>query len=483
MRHLHPVSPLLDGAIGLLRAWPIVLLALARANLAIIAVFAAVLLTWRTLSWLRTTWGIGDEGLVVRSGIMWRNVQTVPPQRVQQVELRQALRHRVAGVAAVRVGLAGGGDANQVDLDALSVEDAEQLRGVLEQWRIGHRSVERSSSPGGQTVAQTVDPVQPASTVPAGESGATVFAVETWQLVVAGLTSRSLWLAPFAALAALIQFLSDARIGDDATDAIQSQLAAVSPAVTIIVVMGIALVVAAVSTIVTNYGLEVRQLGDDVSVRRGLLEQRSAVVPRRRVQSVEIGTNLMRQRFGLASLDVRTADLGGSADSGSTSLPIGRREELEHLLAVLLPAVEQPVSLARHPPAAVRREILRRVRRLVVVAALLALATAGFDGRAIGGAVAVAVVAAVVTGWIAGRRLRSGWTSTAIVTERGAVVRRRWVVPVSRIQSVSILRDPFQRRLGLASVRLDVAGTPRGVVLRDLEVGAAHQAVALARGR
>jgi putative membrane protein len=461
----------LSGLFGLVRAWPVVFLAVARATWIYVVVLAIGLLVWRSLVWLRTTWSIDDDGLVVRSGILWRSVQTVPPQRVQQVELRQALRHRAVGLAEVRVGLAGGGEANQVDLDALSMEDAELLREVLEQWRL-RQHTGTSSATDQHSGAVEVAPV-------AAGAGRRVFAVETWQLVVGGLTSRSLWLAPLAALAAVLQFLSEARLAEDATDAVRTRLGEISPAITIITIMLAALGVAAVTTVVGNYRLEVMARDDDILVRRGLLEQRSAVVPRRRVQSVEVATNLLREWVGLGSLNIRTADLGGGGDASSTSLPIGRREELEQLVGVLLPSIEFPATLDRHPRPAVRREILRRARRLIPLTMVLALLSAGLDTTVFILAASVGALAAVVTGWIAGRRLRSGWTSTAISTERGAFARRRWVVPVSRVQSVALVTDPFGRRLGLASVRLDLAGSVGGVLLRDLDVRAAHEVVAL----
>jgi putative membrane protein len=450
-RHLHPLTPLLAASVGLLRLWPLFLIAAARAAWVMLAVFAVGLTVWRALVWLRTTWSIGPEGLVLRTGILWRSVQTVPPQRVQQVEVRQALRHRATGLASVRIGLAGGGEASQVELDALSVVDADHLRVVLEQWRtVQAGSSESADAPTGTEIR--------------------IFSVETWQLLAAGFTSRSLWLAPFAALAGLVQFLTDARLDDDATDAVRDRIATASPAITIVVVMVFALFATAVSTIVSNYGLHMVRSGDDVIVRRGLVEQRSALVPRRRVQSVELATNFARDRLGLAALQIRTADLGGAASAGadSTSIPIGRREELDTVVDELFPGVRRPSSLHRHPPGAVRREVFRRSRRLVPVATVAAFVVAGFEVTVLVVAASAGLTAAVVTGWVAGRRLRSGWSVDAIVTERGALVRRRWIVPTGRIQSVAMSRDPFQRRLALATVRLDVAGTPGGVILRDL---------------
>ena len=139
-RRLHPLSPLVSGLFFVIRAWPIALLSIARGAWLPMLAIAAALLVWQWLVWLRTSYGIGSDGLTVRSGIVWRNIQVVPPQRVQQVEVRRQLRHRATGLAVVRIGLAGGGANAQVELGALSEQDAEDLASTLEQWRARHRT-------------------------------------------------------------------------------------------------------------------------------------------------------------------------------------------------------------------------------------------------------------------------------------------------------------------------------------------------------
>jgi putative membrane protein len=456
---------------GFLRSWPILLLAAARASWGIVVALAVVLVVWRALVWERTTWSIDADGLVLRSGILRRNVQTVPPQRVQQVEIRRALRHRVSGLAAVRVGLAGGGESNQVELDALSLPDAERLHTVLEQLRAGQTV----------TVAAPLDSGAPSGSLPPPvmqPAPVTVLAVGTRQLVTAGLTSRSLWLAPLAVLAGLVQFLGDVGLEGEATGALRSRLGDASPAITIVVMLVVAVVFAVVSTVVTNHGLTVVRTGGDLAIRRGLLEQRSVVVPRRRVQTVGLGTNVARAWLGLASVEIRTADLGGTGEAASSiSVPIGDRLELERLLPELLSTADPTIPTHRHPPEAVRREISRRALRTVPATALLGFVVDGAVAATIGAV--LGLMLAVATGWPAGRRRRSGWAESTLVTESGLFVWRRWIVPVDRVQSVATVQNPFQRRLGLMTVRLDVAGSPGGVTLRDLGVGEAEGVVAL----
>jgi putative membrane protein len=288
------------------------------------------------------------------------------------------------------------------------------------------------------------------------------------QLVIGGLTSRSLWLAPFVALAAVVQFVNDSQFAVDSSDTVRSVVSDASPVLLLLALLLVGLVVAAVGTVVSHHGLTVAEVDDDVVVRRGLLEQRTVAIPRDRVQYVELAAHVVRRRLHLASFDIRTADLGGGGGAeseSSTSIPIGNRTDLESLIPELIRNVEFP-DTRRHPPAAVRRSIVRRSLRLVPIAALIGLLLAGVAAAPVGAG--VGVIVAVPVGWLEGRRLKSGWTKTAIVTERGVISWRRTVVPVRRVQSVGVSQNPFQRRFGLATVRLDVAGSVGGIELLDV---------------
>lgn len=471
-QRLHPLSPIVTTALGLVRAWPIVIIALARSALGLLVVLAVVLLVRQALVWLRTTYQIDDDGLVVRSGIFWRTVQVVPPQRVQQVEVRRQLRHQAMGLAVVRVGLAGAGGTGEVELDALSVEEAERIGALLEQWRRGAGTRAAADLEPGAPL-----PPPPPDAVPVGPVRQ-LLALDLGQLVVGGLTSRSLWLAPLAAMAAVVQFLTESGLGTDPADTVAASLAEVSPAVLLVGVMVLALAVASISSVVTHHGLVLARSGDELALRRGLLERRAVTIPRRRVQVVVITDNIVRRRLGLAALDARTADLGGGgedASRSSTSIPIGPRAELLGLVDQFLPAIDRP-DLHRHPSGAVRRSVVRRSIRLVPAGAVFGLLVAGPDGIAIGSI--IGLVVGVTTGWAFGRRLRSGWSAATITTERGVFAWRRSVVPVARVQSVALLQNPFQRRLGLATVRLDIAGVTSGVELLDLGVDEAVELVA-----
>jgi putative membrane protein len=65
-------------------------------------------------------------------------------------------------------------------------------------------------------------------------------------------------------------------------------------------------------------------------------------------------------------------------------------------------------------------------------------------------------------GALAHRRAGSALDGDVLVVASGALVHHLELVPAERVQSRRTAASPFQRRLGLATIRLDVAGGRRG---------------------
>lgn len=470
-RRLHVLSSLSIAAVTAVKMWPFWLVVLTNRRFTVIVVpVLVVVVVIGVLRWWRTTYALGTSGLVVASGVLWRQVQTVPPQRVQQVDRRRGLRHRILGLTEIRIGFAGTGAANEITLDALGEAEAAELTSVLERWRTGVDSAVTEDAQRSDGIAAGMGAVETVE----------LLRVDLGRIILAGLTSRTLWIAPLAAFFGLVQFLSDIGLADESRTAIETGLRRTAPLLTVAGVLIVAMLIGVVTSVVANYGLVVVRARGELRIARGLIEQRSATVPIERVQYVRTATNIARELLGLATLDIHTADTANQAESArrSTSITIGSRADVERVAAECLTGSSAlgPDALpatARHPRVAVRREVTRRASAAVPVAAILGWIFGG--GREAILLAALGLVLAVATGWPAARRMRSGVGGGLIVTERGGVLWRRWTVPVDRLQSVAVHQTPLQRRHDLIDIRLDVAGALRGVLLRDLSRAAAAE--------
>lgn len=448
-RRLHPLSPFLSIiAMAPRLALPALLVFASTAGRVVFGA-GVLLLLLRVAGYWRTWYVLSADGLVVRSGWFQRSERVIALDRVQHVEVVQSLRHRVTGLCAVHVSVAGSG-AEPVVLDAIDAQEARRVQEVLE---LGRRLSDVASAP------SDVPPPPPAPLLHLGLG----------VLALGGVTGAAVLVLPvFLALGwdELSGYIDD----EAAVDRV------VSLGVVVLVIAGVVLaaVVAAGLMVLRHYDFTLSRVGADLRIDRGLLERRRSVIPLRRVQSVQLSANMLRRWAGLATIDVQLASSVDHEGTGSVdnTVPVGSLAQLQPLVAVFAGVDELPAATRQHPRAARRRAVTRRALVLVPPWALVAWP---FPLVALAGSVACGVGA-----WIGGHRwwmhLRHGSDSAVLVTESGWFVVRRTVQPWSKVQSVSLRQSPGQRRAGLCHLDLHVAASRSTTRVRDAGL---DQAVAL----
>jgi putative membrane protein len=199
------------------------------------------------------------------------------------------------------------------------------------------------------------------------------------------------------------------------------------------------------------YGFTVAETSTGLQVRRGLFDRNVQTITVARVQGVVVTEPWMWRGLGWARLDVAVAGYAGSsgdgAPSASTVMPVADRALVLWLARRLLEASGAP------DPAAVR--------------------LTGPPER---------------SRWVAPVRRRflaSGLGDAVLVSREGMLTRRTHVVPHARVQSLQLRQGPWQRRWGLADLRVDSPPGPVSVRVRhrdEIEArGLLDRANALAR--
>ncbi|HEX2374138.1 MAG TPA: PH domain-containing protein [Actinomycetota bacterium] len=468
-RRLHVLSPVFFAARHARRLWPLALLLAARRQWWLLALGALVLLAWSSIEWLRRTYVLEGGALRLEEGVLSRQLRAVPFDRIQQVDLIRKPLHRLLGVATLRVETAGGGSAAEVDLDVVTLAEAQALRSSLLRAK-----ARLTAGPAGQTAVDQPD-AQVEVAAPPPER--VLLRLPLGEVMLAGITgSRAA--AALVVLGPLTQAfdwfpgLSDwflARF-DPQTVAPTTPAAFVVVAVLGVVVW---LGLAAASSVVTDYGFTLAEVGSDLVVRRGLLERREAVLPLARLQVVRIEESLLRRALGLASIRIQSAGRAGGSDQTASRLaiPILQRSQVNRVLDELLAGAAPIPALRAPPPAARRRAVTRSLVRTAVFIALVALSLwllNSVDALDVPASLALATLPllalAVVAGLAAYRSLGHAASAGFLYARAGVAVRVVAVVPVAKAQSGSVRSSLFQRRAGLATVHVDIAGggsTPR----------------------
>jgi putative membrane protein len=190
----------------------------------------------------------------------------------------------------------------------------------------------------------------------------------------------------------------------------------------------------------SEFGTVVAAAPDGLRLRSGLVQTSAETIRPGRVQAVRMVEPLIWRAFGWCRLEVDVAGPRQRRENRSEGqrlralIPVGSRAEAGQMLGELLSAPPRP-SL-RAPGRA----------RWKAPLSYHFLAWAGDDHY--------------------------------VAAARGRVCRKTTWIPLEKVQSVRWVQGPVQRRLGLASVRLDVAGKRVTGSLQDRDVAEADEILA-----
>jgi putative membrane protein len=370
------------------------------------------------ISWLVTRWQVSDDVLQIESGLIRRNSVRLPLVQIQAVDVVQSGLARALGLAELQVRMAGGGGDRGGRLACLRLADAEKLRGQLLTLSAARGTAAASASPPAAGILSPDAMAAPLNAVSEPEAGAEqaerpMFRVRSARLPAAVLLSRAGAIAAVAVAASV------------ATVWLSGSASTITPFLPVI----LGVVLALWRQFNGEYGTVVAAAGDGLRLRSGLIQTTAETIRPGRIQAVRMVEPLIWRRFGWCRLEV---DVAGGRQRGEDRsegqrlralIPVGTRAEAGAMLADLLDS--PPAPLLRPP---------RRARWK----APLAYHFLAWNGD-----------------------------EQYLVSVRGRVCRETTWVPLEKMQSVRWVQGPLQRRFGLASVCLDVAGKRVTLKIQD----------------
>jgi putative membrane protein len=428
---LHPLSPLVRAGRQLMSL--VVLLAglivanhhRVGADLVTDLAIIAIALAGGFVSWLVTRWQIADGVLRVETGLIRRDSRRFPLSQIQAVDVVQTGLARVLGLAELRLRMAGG-DAHGGKLACLRRIDAEQLRrDLLALSAAGAAGAAAGAATPVGAVAGAVGAAAGAAEAVgvAGETGRAgqvavvperrLFRVNPARLPVAILLSRTGAVAVAVAAAAGL------------TIAISGRTSTIAPFLPFV----LGAIVNLWRQLNGQYGTTVAEAPDGLRLRSGLIQTTAETIRPGRIQAVRLAEPLIWRALGWCRLEVDVAGARRREGQGEGQrlravIPVGSRAEADKLLGELVGS--QPLLPRLAPPPAARWKAPLTYHFL---------------------------------GWNRDDRY--------VVASRGRVCRQTTWVPLAKVQSIRWVQGPIQRRFGLATVHLDVAGKRVSAKIED----------------
>jgi len=405
------------------------------------------------------------EEMVVRKGWIFRSERHIPYARIQNIDAVQNVFHRLLRVAEVRVETASGGEP-EATMTVLPEDALEEMR----------RFVFAGRQAGAAPVAAG-DDAAAAPAAPAAAADVLLRLSPREVLLYGFIESRGaivmaggaglLW--EFGVFDRIFASMNDGELVQRGLlrQIVRGTLGqgGVSPRIVLQTLAGflVLLLVLRVLSMAWAFfrlhGFTLRRAGEDLRVDYGLLTRISGTIPLQRIQTLTVSDSPLHRLFGRVSVHVDTAGGDGGEAKPTKREPIApliASRDIDGLIGSLLPtvALTGDIRWERVHPRASRRAFIRTAVVATIGSLFLLFILRWW---------ALAAVP-ILYAWAAIYALKYvanlGWSivGDGIVFKSGWLWRRMTVARFAKIQVVTRAASPFDRRTGMASVKVDTAG-------------------------
>lgn len=391
-----------------------------------VVLVAGVSLLWEYIVWSRYDYFFEEDSLRISHGVFRKREREIPYRRVQNVNLKKNILHRVLGIAKADFETAGG-SGTEASLKYVTVDQGRDIQERVRRFRSGDVGEEDSDK---ESVFEL--------------SGRDLVA---YSFLSVDARSVGLALAGFGVFAGVLAGVMESfSLGP-----------VVGFSLLGVLLLGGTWVLSAASNFVKFYGFRLWRRDDTLEYEYGLLNRSEGSVPEEKVQGISMEENFLKRLFGFASLKLETAGVSDEqqVQSDVTAVPLAERSEVLDF-ARMIESFEG-LDLNGVPSRARRRYF---GRYLIGISGLL---VAGFLVDSVLFGVPYMAVLLFVPLAAAGAHLKwrnRGWElhEDHFVNMNGFWQRRVDVTPYYRVQNVIQTETVFQRRWDLSSVTMDTAG-------------------------
>ncbi|MGV3618189.1 MAG: PH domain-containing protein [Fimbriimonas sp.] len=403
------------------------------AGFAVLAILPAV------FRYLTVKYAIVDGAFVLRSGLVFRQVRTIPLERIQNINLKRNVLQRLMKVATLQIETASGTGV-EAELAVIGDVEAERLAEALQ----------------GVSASRTIE----------GRDRDLVYAATPGQLFVAGATQNR-------AGHIVLFFLGLLQYADDVARNVFDRLARFTGPVlnskmdltTIVMIGTVCLVLlimagwilSVVGSFVGDWGFTLRSEGGLLRLRHGMFTQLESAVPARRVQALRFDSPIIQRRLGYCQVYAESAGSYQDKSAGGSAklCPLLERDSAETLGRLVFPALRlDDVPWRQVSPLTVRRGF---IRTMLTWAFFIGAGAIGWNSW-----LWLALLPAALHASYLGRhrfRIMGYAIEDGFIYSRTGVWRRRIVaVPEDRIQAATVTQSPFQRRWNIADLNFVTAG-------------------------
>lgn len=411
--------------------------------LAAVGALLVVLLVITVMRYLRFKFQTSEEQIQVRQGVLQRSELVLEFDRIQQADIQQPFYLRPFGLALLKLQGAGS-QANEVDLGGVPLRRARELQRLI----LAQSTIEPESADAAATAPQT----------PTADFEFRLGAAEVLRI---GLMQNALLLLGVIAAVAFSNPQMQERL-QEAVLEWTAQFDSTREAVLImggigLAVLGLLVLGSMLYYFNQYYGYHLKRHDQRYRYTAGLLNTLSRSMKVQKLQLVVSKQGLIARLLRRRQLILHQA--GGHQQAERFTIPAVTKEREAAIFTDL-----------NIPAARWQRVHPALIPRYLMLPAALGWLVVNYWGAA---AVLLLMLLARWRWWACYQwSLAQGW----LAVRQGLLGQQRRFLPAAKVQGVKLTRSPWQRLLGLASLRVASAGGPLTLsCLPEIEARALQQ--------
>ncbi|MEC1180273.1 PH domain-containing protein [Metasolibacillus meyeri] len=404
------------------------------------------------IKWWTFTYWFEDNELRVQHGLFVKKKRFIPYDRIQSLNYKEGIFHRIFGLVQVTVETAGNkaGKA-EAELTAITREAANMIENETKKVKETQQVLEGEELP----TARLIHKMSPKD------------------LIILATTSNSIGVVLAGVLAVVSQFSE--FIPYDWIYAEMEQLLRFGFLLIIAFVIFGLLVAWGVSvaiTFINYYNFEVSEENERLIITRGLLEKKRITIPLNRVQAIKIVENPFRQLFGLAAVIVESAGggFGGEKDKTVVLFPLISKKKMNESLQLLFSQFDLNLEGAVRPPKRAR-PYFYRIDFVWLVPLIGALSYFFFPYGMLS---LLLIIPVLLLGIWQFKTARFKISNEQITIMYRALSRVTFIAEKRRIQIVEQQQNYFQKRKNIASAKIVVMSGVAGASAKAYHMEAQH---------
>lgn len=409
-----------------------------------IFVISGIVKWWTFVYWFE------DNELRVKYGLFIKKKRYIPFDRIQSLNYKEGIFHRIFGLVQVMVETAGSTDGKpEVVLTAVTKKQAKQIEEVTKRKDKLYSERDFSVLNGEEKDSLLLEQNRLIS------NSEMIYKITTKDLFLLATTSNSVGVVLAGMIAVLSQF-SDLIPYEWLFKelALFMELGFVVVTLTVVVGLIIAWILSVMITFIHYYDFTIIKEEDRFIVTHGLLEKKRVTIPNNRVQAVKFVENPFRQLIQCVTVVVESASSGfGEKNQKVTLFPLISKKKMNEPLQKLFPQFNFQLQYPFVQSPAKAKPFFYRLKLIILIPVLIVCSFIFFPY----GLLSILLIPLVILFGIWQYKTNGFFIQNHQLVLRSRMINREtFFVEKKRIQALQSNQSFFHKRKKVASIQASV---------------------------